>query len=301
MLSVLKTKLKRLFLSAVRGAIGINAIRSYVERSVFVDDAYMLKFTPHGTFAFFPDETIGRLLRVRGEYSQKLTENVIALLRESSEQKLAPIWLEIGANIGTQTVYAGNTGHFKEFICIEPDPVNFRLLEANLKLNGLQDQTQTHQIGMGSGPAELMLRRSDWNFGGASFRAPDADEPDHVASHFGAQDGNIPVRVEALDDFIAAEHIDVQDIGLVWIDVEGFECEVLKGMSDILKRPIPVLFEYIPERLSAEEITNIRDMISENNKRLYAFGEEHTGRAIDTIDDVLRGCDLLLLPKAARR
>ena len=94
----------------------------------------------------------------------------------------------------------------------------------------------------------LELRRRD-------VRPPAAADEGHVASHFGAEAGDISVRVEALDDFIDAQHIDMQDI---------------------------------------------HDMISANGKRLHAFGEDHKGRSIDTIDEVGRGCDLLLTPGGFR-
>jgi hypothetical protein len=38
--------------------------------------------------------------------------------------------------------------------------------------------------------------------------------------------------------------LDPSDLGLVWIDVEGFEPEVVAGMSPVIERAIPLCLEF---------------------------------------------------------
>jgi hypothetical protein len=167
----MKALVKKVLYNFIKLARGNSLIRSSIDRVIFDRDTFMIKFTPHGTFAFFPDEVIGKSLRAKGEYSKKFTEDVISKVQKSAGLDGDSIWLEIGANIGTQTVYAERTKCFDRFICIEPDPINVRLLEVNLKLNDMWSQTHVVQMGMGAQAGELPLLRSPWNFGGATFRA----------------------------------------------------------------------------------------------------------------------------------
>ncbi len=47
--------------------------------------------------------------------------------------------LEIGANIGTHTVYFAVTGRFGRIVSVEPDPRNLSFLRKNVALNGITE------------------------------------------------------------------------------------------------------------------------------------------------------------------
>jgi hypothetical protein len=58
----------------------------------------------------------------------------------------------------------------------------------------------------------------------------------------------VPVAVTTLDQAVADSELDPGRVGLLWIDVEGHETEVLEGASAILGRSVPVVVEFSAHR-----------------------------------------------------
>jgi FkbM family methyltransferase len=54
--------------------------------------------------------------------------------------------LEIGGNIGTQTVYFALSGAYSRIVSIEPDPRNFPLLQLNIRQNHLEATSDRRQL-----------------------------------------------------------------------------------------------------------------------------------------------------------
>lgn len=52
-------------------------------------------------------------------------------------------FVDIGANIGSQTIYAMLSGHHARALAVEPVPANAKLLRMNMMLNGLEDRVGT--------------------------------------------------------------------------------------------------------------------------------------------------------------
>ena len=48
--------------------------------------------------------------------------------------------------------------------------------------------------------------------------------------------------------------LDVSSAGLLWLDVEGHEQEVLEGAATLLERGVPAVLELIPRRLELEPL-----------------------------------------------
>jgi hypothetical protein len=58
------------------------------------------------------------------------------------------------------------------------------------------------------------------------------------------------VNVVALDDYLFEQNIDLDRIGLIKIDVEGAEFQVLEGMQRVLSKPgrkVPILCEILTD------------------------------------------------------
>jgi hypothetical protein len=56
------------------------------------------------------------------------------------------LFVDVGANIGTATVCALGSQGFGSAVCCEPGPENFRLLEANLALNGFSARARAFNV-----------------------------------------------------------------------------------------------------------------------------------------------------------
>jgi FkbM family methyltransferase len=139
--------------------------------------------------------------------------------------------IEVGANMGIHTVPMALelARQGRSMLALEPQPIIFQQLCANLALNGLMNVTAlSYACGRESGVVsfEVPDYRSVGNFGCTTMSA-------------GAGPGGRHVTVPCirLDDLVPDAAV-----GLVKIDVEGFELQVLEGSTKILARSQPVLY-----------------------------------------------------------
>ena len=179
----------------------------------------------HGSYvASDNDIYIGRALIRYGEFSElewKLLQRYCGA---------GHTVVEVGANIGAHTVTLSKAvGRAGRVIAIEPQPVLFRTLCANLALNDLMN-TVPHQCGCGSAEGTMSVPSLDYdsehNFGGISLEAWDEARPDAA------------VVVKPLDDLLKAE----ARVDLIKIDVEGMESDVLNGGRVTIDALRPVLY-----------------------------------------------------------
>ena len=97
-----------------------------------------------------------------------------------------------------------------------------------------------------------------------------------------------------LDEALGEFGFDAAAIGLVWINVEGCEPQVLEGRAVIMKHAVPVAFEFTPERYDAASKARLVERFAAHCTRMYHLGGAAgtaapvlTLASIDTIDDVL--------------
>lgn len=192
----------------------------------FSDSPLRLVNGRHGLFLINSnDYYIGRSFLHYGEYSE-MEYNVI-------EQLVAPgrDIVELGANIGSFSVPLAKKARAsgRSLLVVEPQPVIFQNLCANLALNGLWN-VRAENMACADFTGSLFFPPIDYgqsnNFGGFSAEA-DADPATAIR-----------VRCETLDNIIPENF----DVGLIKIDVEGFELEVLKGAAQTIARFRPTIY-----------------------------------------------------------
>lgn len=173
-------------------------------------------------------------------------------------------FVDVGANIGAQTVYALKLGGFDRAVCFEPDPKACWLLEFNLLINGIADRTTVIKAGAGSSSGTAPLSLGD---GMSALNS--------MASR--RSDSSIDVEVVSAEEALNKLGIHKHDIGLVWIDVEGYEAEVLKGWPSLAG--IPVCIECTPRSKDFPEalLGQYRQWAKPQSRRL-------TWRSIDSFD-----------------
>jgi FkbM family methyltransferase len=161
------------------------------------------------------DEYVGKSLRHYGEYAPDETELLLLLAEWIVGDRLI---LDIGANIGTIAQALARNGHRVE--AFEPQPAVFEILRMNFA-------GRCHNVAAGSAHGTTVMPVLSY------------DEP----NNFGAvpcgrrgPGGGYEVRVVPLDSF------GYDDVGLMKIDVEGDEEEVLRGARETIARCSPLLY-----------------------------------------------------------
>lgn len=146
--------------------------------------------------------------------------------------------LDVGANIGWYSVLLDRLSDpAARIFAFEPDPESFRLLQSNLAANGTT-RVQALNMALGEAPGRAVLHR---------YRGTNNGR--HTLLEGNASGGTVEVRVATLRHFWDSEQLGASPIRFLKIDVEGFECLVLRGAGDLLARCQCVLLEYSPEGL----------------------------------------------------
>jgi FkbM family methyltransferase len=167
-------------------------------------------------------EDIGWSLYTRALYETAVTESLWRLTRAGD------LVVDVGANIGYMTsILAVKVGPDGKVHSFEPHPSIFRILQLNVT-NWSSDkrcgQIFLYNAALGSQKA----------FG--KLYMPDHFSSNQGTSYVGPRDAQsngqaIDVSILALDDVIPES----QSIGVVKLDVQGYELSVLKGMERLLR------------------------------------------------------------------
>jgi FkbM family methyltransferase len=188
---------------------------------------YCLVQSRHGLMlANVNDIYMGAAIATYGECNELELAILVALAQYNG------LVVEVGANMGIHTVPLAQTlrQQGRQLVAFEPQPVVFQQLCANLALNGLMNVT-AWPFACGEKPGTVTFPRPDYlkagNFGGVSMSSSA-----HVAG-----EGCLQAPCVRLDDMLEHEHV-----GLLKIDVEGFELRVLKGSRALIRRSRPLLY-----------------------------------------------------------
>ncbi len=172
---------------------------------------------------------------------------------------------DIGANQGLYTLLlsrlVGTEGRVWAF---EPDDVLFAALERNLAVNGVTNVLASHRA-LGSAPGAMTLYRSLLNSGDNRL-ADSGREHAHAA---------VQVSVDPLDRLLAGERLD-----FIKMDVQGWEMEVLRGMSRLLDDPrnerLEIHLEFWPKGLreAGSDPREPLDYLAGRGFAIYRHGSE---------------------------
>ena len=158
----------------------------------------------------------------------------IRALLDAHGQPTHPTFIDIGANIGTSTIEALASGMFAEAVAVEPDSANYHLLTQNLHVNELADHVRTLDVAISDhdGAATLALGSED-SLGDYRLQ----DDLGHSTA---------VVRTMTFDSFVQQCDVDLETVGLVWIDTQVHEGHVLSGARSLVEAGIPTFAEFWP-------------------------------------------------------
>jgi FkbM family methyltransferase len=189
--------------------------------------------------------------------------------------------LDIGANIGALTLplaqYVGPTGRVLAF---EPTNYAFRKLGRNLALNPelAPRVTACHCFltESDSRPVPLTIH-SSW---------PLAKEAGLHAKHLGREMETESAQARSVDS-VVAELAD-RSVQLVKLDVDGFECEVLRGARKLLSEARPVFVMELAPYVLEERGSSLEELLTLFAPYGYRLRDQDTGKPLPPSVSALR-------------
>lgn len=189
------------------------------------------------------DHYMTRSLELYGEFSPEEAR----LLRHLIKPGMTVV--EVGANMGLHSVEMARACAPGPFYAFEPQPRVFQVLCANLALHDVGNAF-AYPEGCGEAEGEAVVPWVDYgregNFGGVSLLSEG--------------DRGIKVRIRPLDA------LELPSCGLLKIDVEGFEPQVLRGARETIARCRPLLYVENDRAAQQQEVISL---IAEMGYRLY--------------------------------
>ena len=150
------------------------------------------------------------------KYARYVTPELNIIDRISNKNKVS---LDVGANLGLFTYFLSRSS--KKVFAFEPNPYPLNYLK-----NVVDKNVEIVPIALGSedGDAKLKIpkNRKGWSSNGASIK--------NIKLNSGIE---YDVKIRKIDS------LDIKDIELIKIDVEGTEIDVLKGAINTIEKQMP--------------------------------------------------------------
>ena len=161
------------------------------------------------------------------------------------------IFLDIGANIGIYSLYAGVKNH--KVISIEPESANFFSLNLNIFDNRLENNVKSFPYSVDDRIkiTNLYLRNSKMGGSGNSINRPLGDDGEIFNPIY--TQGTIAISVDKLINQLKIKP------NYIKIDTDGNELNIVKGMKHYIKNKklLSVLIEINPVNKNYKKIINI--------------------------------------------
>lgn len=143
--------------------------------------------------------------------------------------------VEVGANIGTETVSFADINKTANVHAFEPLPSNFQ------SLTKMKDENQYHNLYL----YDVLVSDAP---GVTSFKVPDANKSGsgHIAAH--SDEHTQDFQVVTLDDHLK----DMVACAAIAIDVEGFEYQVIQGGKNLIEKHRPIMIIEVNSRYLKE-------------------------------------------------
>jgi len=149
------------------------------------------------------------------------------------------IILDIGAQLGAHSIPL--SAHCQRLVAFEPNPFFFGLLEKNIEINKIKNIIAL-QKGLSS------------KSGVTSF-----DENENFLWRNPSKEGDNNIQLVSGDQELKRLGIQLDSIGLIKLDAEGFEDKVLKGLEETIFLSEPIIYLEIHLPIATRDYDNFKD------------------------------------------
>jgi FkbM family methyltransferase len=230
------------------------------------------------------DRVVGAWLMWHGGWQRREIDTAVNVLTAAGRLHKDAVFIDVGAHIGTHTVYALRSGRFIRAVAFEPEPRNARLLAMNLEMNGFSQTAVVVQKAAGAAAGNALLHLHPRNTGAHAVESPPS------------LDGQVALEVPMVrvDEELHALGIAPNAIGLIWIDAEGYEPQVLDGLAGLVSRSVPLAFEFTPSRYSAEKRQQLLARLVAHYSSFQSLGRRDASGPIAALASHARTDDVLV-------
>ena len=242
----------------------------------------------HGGVRYYvstADRVIGGDVFSSGMFEDHVMQTALDILGELSGQArplAGHTIVDVGANIGTTTIPAIKQHGVRSVVAIEPEPATFRLLNSNIAANDLEACVRPLQLALSDHVGRVHLELSPRNWGDHRVRL--RSSPGEGAYGEDAR-RCVEVAVSRFDDVAAQHHIDIEGLGLVWLDTQGHEGHVLAGAPSLLASAVPVVTEYWPYGLRrAGGLELFHELVASHYRQVIDLRASHKAGSMVAVD-----------------
>ena len=202
-------------------------VYDYLRNSNFVT----IKFKDSSNINLFCPSSMSKMRAEKFYSKEPITIEWIDNFNSSKEKQI--IFWDIGANVGTFSIYSALTHKNIEVHAFEPSTSNLVLLSKNISLNNLSDHISINQLPLTDRSSEnkhLLMREKRFVEGGAqnSFGV----NMDYNGDLFKSKT-EYKILGTSIDYMIEKKILDLPDY--IKIDVDGIEHFILSGAKETLK------------------------------------------------------------------
>jgi FkbM family methyltransferase len=175
------------------------------------------------TLALHPRSDIGRRLRAKGAFEDREIDLAAALLLACHGEHRSIV--DVGANVGIHSLLWARAFPHASVHAIEPAPSTHALLRANIERNGMAGRVHPLPYAACERDAEVEFFVSE-DDAFSSLRDTRRKRVREIV--------RVPGR--------RLDGLDLGPVGLLKVDVEGFETQALAGAAGLLAQHRPVIF-----------------------------------------------------------
>ena len=230
------------------------------------------------------DRVVGAWLMWHGGWQRREIDAAVEVLLAAGRLQPGAAFIDIGAHIGTHTIYALRTGRFERAVAFEPEPRNARLLAMNLDANGVSERVVVVRKAAGAAAGTATLHLHPRNTGAHAIDVPPSVDGE----------ASVAVPVVRVEDELQALGVLPETVALIWVDVEGYEPQVLAGLAGLIARSVPLAFEFTPSRYSPDVKQRLARLLARHYTTVHSLGRRDAAAPVGTLASRMHTDDVLV-------
>ena len=230
------------------------------------------------------DRVVGAWLMWHGGWQRREIDAAVEVLLAAGRLQPGAAFIDIGAHIGTHTIYALRTGRFERAVAFEPEPRNARLLAMNLDANGVSERVVVVRKAAGAAAGTATLHLHPRNTGAHAIDVPPSVDGE----------ASVAVPVVRVEDELQALGVLPETVALIWVDVEGYEPQVLAGLAGLIARSVPLAFEFTPSRYSPDVKQRLARLLARHYTTVRSLGRRDATAPVGTLASRMHTDDVLV-------